>query len=136
MARLTVAALDITRLTVNVRRGERRHTVYLNSLSAELITAWLTERCRRWPASPNPHLFITDQTAHHPSRPPLSYCGLRADFDQTGMLPKQLWSDRVLDEAKETADPVRLVHLFGIHPHTAVKYVHAAHPDKALPPIR
>jgi hypothetical protein len=50
-----------------------------------------------------------------------------------------MWSDRVLDEARETADPVHLVHLvhlFGIHPGTAVRYVHTAHPDKALPRIR
>lgn len=39
-------------------------------------------------------------------------------------------------EARETADPVHLVRLFGIHPNIAVKYVHAAHPDKALPRIR
>ncbi|WP_240965191.1 transposase family protein [Streptomyces zingiberis] len=42
----------------------------------------------------------------------------------------------MLDEAQQTADPVHLVHLFGIHPGTAVRYVHAAHPDKALPTIR
>ncbi|MFI9324864.1 hypothetical protein ACIGXI_34500 [Kitasatospora aureofaciens] len=81
-------------------------------------------------------MFITSQSAHHPTQPPLSYCALRAAFDQTGVLPKQLWSDRVLDEAKHTADPVHLVRIFGIHPHTAVRYVHAAHPDKALPKIR
>ncbi|WP_160314905.1 transposase [Streptomyces sp. SAI-097] len=28
------------------------------------------------------------------------------------------------------------VRVFGIHPHTAVRYVHAAHPDKALAKIR
>ncbi|MEU3317439.1 hypothetical protein ABZ743_32855 [Streptomyces sp. NPDC006662] len=47
-----------------------------------------------------------------------------------------MWSDRVPDEARQTADPVHLVQLFGIHPGTAVRYVQAAHPDKALPPIR
>ncbi|WP_218969525.1 hypothetical protein [Streptomyces sp. JV178] len=41
-----------------------------------------------------------------------------------------------LDEARHTADPVHLVRVFGIHPHTAVRYVHAAHPDKALAKIR
>ncbi|MGY4386719.1 hypothetical protein ACVWXB_000018 [Streptomyces sp. TE12347] len=53
-------------------------------------------------------------------------------FDRTGILPRQMWADRVLDEARETTDPVHLVRVFGIHPHTAVKYVAAAHPDKAL----
>ncbi|MFE5711467.1 hypothetical protein ACFQ7J_11700 [Streptomyces sp. NPDC056501] len=61
---------------------------------------------------------------------------LRSAFDQIGLLPRRLWADRVLDEARETADPVRLVRLFGIHPKIAVKYVHTAHPDKALPRIR
>jgi hypothetical protein len=46
----------------------------------------------------------------------LSYCGLRAAFDQVGPTPKQLWRDRVLREAQDTADPVHLIHLFGIHP--------------------
>lgn len=39
----------------------------------------------------------------------------------------------ILYEAREAADPVHLVRLFGIRPHVAVNYVHAAHPDKALP---
>ncbi|MFF1916779.1 hypothetical protein ACFVYE_35500 [Streptomyces sp. NPDC058239] len=47
-----------------------------------------------------------------------------------------MWADRILYEAQETADPVHLARLFGIHPGVAVKYVQAAHPDKALPPIR
>lgn len=50
--------------------------------------------------------------------------------------PCQMWRDRVLDEARHTADLVHLVHLFGVHPGTAVRFVHAAHPDKALPSIR
>ncbi|MFE5028276.1 hypothetical protein ACFRAO_34465 [Streptomyces sp. NPDC056656] len=60
----------------------------------------------------------------------------RHPFDQIGLLPRQVWADRILEEAGETADPVHLVRLFGIHPTIAVKYIHAAHPDKALPRIR
>jgi hypothetical protein len=41
--------------------------------------------------------------------------------------------DRVLHEAQHAADPVHLIRLFGISTSTAVKYVNAAHPDKALP---
>ena len=55
---------------------------------------------------------------------------------QIGLLPRQVWADRILDEARQTADPVHLVRLFGIHPSISVKYVQAAHPDKALPRIR
>ncbi|WP_328765635.1 hypothetical protein [Streptomyces sp. NBC_00267] len=71
--------------------------------------------------------------------PPLfhpSDCALRRAFDQTMITPCQMWRDRVLDEARHTADLVHLVHLFGVHPGTAVRFVHAAHPDKALPSIR
>jgi hypothetical protein len=34
-----------------------------------------------------------------------------------------------LDEARETADPVRLMCLFGITSHTAIHYVRAARPE-------
>ncbi|MDT7710868.1 MAG: hypothetical protein QOG20_6475 [Pseudonocardiales bacterium] len=88
------------------------------------------------PVHHQPLRFITSHSARHPAQPPLSYCGLRAAFDQIGLIPKQLCSDRVLHEAPHTADPVHLIRLIGIHPSTAVKYVNAAHPDKALPRVR
>lgn len=131
-----MADLDLAKLKIRVSRGDHVHVVYLDTFTLELVTAWLAYRQWRWPNSPNPHLLITSQTAHHPAQPSLSYCGLRASFHKVGILPKRLWSDRVLHEAKHTADPVHLVRLFGIHPHTAIKYVNAAHPDKALPRIR
>ncbi|WP_157360494.1 site-specific integrase [Amycolatopsis thermoflava] len=112
---LQIDDFDLTRLIIRVPRCEHTHTVYLDTLTADLATAWLTERHLRWPTS-NPHLFITSQTAHHPAQPPLSYTGLRAAFDQIGILPRQLWSDRILHEAQHTADPIHLIRLFGIHP--------------------
>ncbi|MFI2347532.1 hypothetical protein ACH492_10885 [Streptomyces sp. NPDC019443] len=81
-------------------------------------------------------MLISTHSYRHPASPPLSYCGLRGAFDQVGLLPRQVWADRILYEAAQTTDPVHLVRLFGIHPHIAVKYVHTAHPDKALPRIR
>jgi hypothetical protein len=68
------------------RRGHT-HTVYLDKLAVDLINAWLTERRQRWPDTTNPHMFITSQSAPHPARPPLSYSGLRAAFDQVGTAP-------------------------------------------------
>ncbi|WP_329274106.1 hypothetical protein [Streptomyces sp. NBC_00691] len=136
VARLDLADADLVRRVLAVRRGKGVHRVYLDELSADLVADWLRERRRRWPQATNPHLLITSQTYRHPGSPPISYGGTRAAFDQVGLLPRQVWADRVLDEARETADPVRLVRLFGIHPSIAVKYVHAAHPDKALPRIR
>lgn len=38
--------------------------------------------------------------------------------------------DRILDEARHTADPVHLVRVFGITESTAIYYVHAAHPGR------
>jgi hypothetical protein len=42
-------------------------------------------------------------------------------------VPKQ--QDRFLDEARETADPVRLMCLFGISSHIAIRYARAADPE-------
>ncbi|MFF7602974.1 hypothetical protein [Streptomyces mirabilis] len=136
VARLDLADPDLARRTLAVRRGEYTHTVYLDDLSTHLLADWLRERRRHWPQATNPHLLITSQSYRHHASPQLSYCALRAAFDQIGLLPRQVWADRILDEARESADPVHLVRLFGIHPGVAVKYVHAAHPDKALPRIR
>ncbi|MCX4920034.1 hypothetical protein [Streptomyces sp. NBC_00687] len=136
VARLHLADLDLVRRTLSVCRSERIHIVYLDDLSVELTADWLRERRRRWPQSSNPHLLITTHTYRHPAAPSISYCAIRAAFDQVGLLPRQVWADRILDEARHSVDPVHLVRLFGIHPASAVKYVHAAHPDKALPRIR
>lgn len=35
-----------------------------------------------------------------------------------------------LDEARETADPIRLMRLFGITSHTAIHYVRTAYPER------
>ncbi|WP_257137445.1 hypothetical protein [Streptomyces sp. st115] len=136
VAQLPLTALDLACGTLKVHLRSQQHTVYLDSLTRQLLGDWLLRRHDQWPASPNPHLLVTTHSAHHPALPPVSYCALRRAFDCTGITPRQMWSDRVLDEARQTADPVHLVHLFGIHPGTAVRYVHTAHPDKALPPIR
>jgi len=136
IARLPLAASDGAHATLRLRLRGQQHIVYLDTLTRHLLDEWLHARQQRWPASPNPHLLITTHSAHHPALPPVSPCALRRAFDQTGITPRQMWRDRVLDEARHTADPVHLVHLFGIHPGTAVRYVQAAHPDQALPSIR
>ncbi|GJF20972.1 hypothetical protein SHO565_15360 [Streptomyces sp. HO565] len=136
VARLLLTDVNLKSRTIAVRRGLHIHIVYLDDLSTRLVADWLRERRTRWPQATNPHLLVTAQTYRHPASPQISYTGMRSAFDQIGLLPRQLWTDRVLDEARETADPICLVRLFGIHPRVAVKYVHTAHPDKALPRIR
>jgi hypothetical protein len=110
--RLVLEDLDLARGTLHVRRRGWQHTVYLDALAIDLINAWLAERFRRWPRSPNPHLLVSSQSAQHPGLPPVDGRTVRADFRPAGLLPKQLWADRLLDEAKHTTDPVHLVRVF------------------------
>ena len=109
--------------------------VYLDQLTLRLLNRWLVERHARWPDTVNPYLLVNCWTAYRPSTPPVSCTGLRGAFPDD-VHPRQLWTDRVLDEARRTEDPVHLVRVFGLIPHTAVRYVDAAHPDKASPRIR
>ncbi|QDO51692.1 hypothetical protein FNV60_28735 [Streptomyces sp. RLB3-5] len=41
-----------------------------------------------------------------------------------------LGQDRILDEARQTADPVPLMRVFGIAAETAMKYIHTAYPER------
>ncbi|GAA2346092.1 hypothetical protein [Streptomyces violaceusniger] len=47
-----------------------------------------------------------------------------------GLTLSGLRQDRILDEAAESADPLRLMRLFGITEQTAMRYVTAAHPER------
>jgi len=38
--------------------------------------------------------------------------------------------DRILDEARHTADPIHLMRVFGLTAKPAMKYVQAAHPER------
>jgi hypothetical protein len=53
-----------------------------------------------------------------------------AMFEPLGVRPDRLRQDRILGEARHTADPVHLVRVFGITENTAIYYVHAAHPGR------
>ncbi|MBD2818541.1 hypothetical protein ID867_15255 [Streptomyces parvulus] len=54
---------------------------------------------------------------------------LRDDLPQ-GLTLVSLRQDRILNEAAETADPLRLMRLFGITEKTAMHYVTVAHPER------
>ena len=61
--------------------------------------------------------------------PPISSMVMTGVFRPLGLSPSKLRQDRILDEARHTADPVHLIRVFGIYATTAMKYVYAAHPE-------
>ncbi|MGW1295907.1 hypothetical protein [Streptomyces sp. NPDC002533] len=61
---------------------------------------------------------------------------MKTPFQRGGVNADKLRQDRLFDEARHTVDPVRLVRVFGLSSETATRYVHAAHPDKKVDPIR
>lgn len=53
-----------------------------------------------------------------------------------GISARKLRQDRLLDEARETEDPIRLMRVSGVSNVTATRFLHAAHPDNKVDPIR
>jgi site-specific recombinase XerD len=125
---LLLADLDLQNGTLLVRRELARHTVYLDELTHTLAIAWLRERRRRWPRTINPHLLVSQQTAVMDTA--VSAMVMNEIFRPLGLSPSKLRQDRILDEAKHTADPVHLMRVFGISAGTAMKYVYTAHPER------
>jgi hypothetical protein len=126
---ILTADVDLARGTLEIRRGLLQHTLYLEEFTHRLAAEWLAYRHRRWPASTNPHLLVSQKTALDPDRPAVSISTLR------GVLPKgvtldSLRQDRILNEAFESADPLKLMRLFGITESTAMRYIGAAHPER------
>jgi hypothetical protein len=122
--------LDLSRGQLAVRRPTGTHTVYLDDISRALMTGWLRERHHCWPLTRNPHLLVTRHTAVDTTGPPIALTVLDAIFGELGLTPSQVRQDRILDEARHTADPVHLMRVFGLTAHPAMKYVQAAHPDR------
>lgn len=127
---LLLADLDLSRGQLAVRRPTGTHTVYLDDLSRTLMTGWLRERHGCWPLTRNPHLLVTRHTGVDTAGPPIAYTVLDAIFGELGLTPSQVRQDRILDEARHTADPVHLMRVFGLTAKPAMKYVQAAHPDR------
>jgi site-specific recombinase XerC len=120
------------RLTV-CRPGRADHTVYLDEYTSVAVTAWLTERHRRWPTCTNPHLLVTRQTAVDITQPPVSSNAIAKPLHRLGLSLDRLRTDRIFDEAKHARDPLHLMRLFGISTLTAHKYLRAAHPAGTRP---
>ena len=126
--KLLLDDLDPQDGTLLVRREFARHTIYLDELTRTLVIAWLRERRRRWPRTTNRHLLLSQQTAVMDA--PVSIMVMNEIFRPLGISPSKLRQDRILDEARHTADPVHLMRVFGISAGTAMKYVYAAHPER------
>ncbi|WNZ06182.1 hypothetical protein [Streptomyces sp. 11x1] len=126
---LHTTGLDLSRGTLEVPRGLLRHTLYLDELTHQLAADWTTYRHLRWPASTNPHLLVSQKTAVDPDHPAASIGTLRAALPK-GLTLDGLRQDRILNEAFETGDPLRLMRLFGITEQTAMRYVAASHPER------
>ncbi|MFF0795096.1 hypothetical protein [Streptomyces spiralis] len=82
-----------------------------------------------------PHFFVTRHTAVDDSGPPISAGVIQHLFHRVGLLAGRLRVDRIVDEACHSADPVRLMELFGLPNLSATRYVLSAHPDKKNGPI-
>jgi site-specific recombinase XerD len=128
LVRIQTADLDLASATLTIRRGLQRRVIYLDEVTTALASRWLRHRHERWPDSRNPHLLVNQQTAADTS--PVGPTMIQTMFEPLGVRPTRLRQDRILDEARHTADPVHLVRVFGINESTAINYVHAAHPGR------
>ena len=82
------------------------------------LAAWLDYRAKKWPATINPHLFVTQQTA-----PRLSAPGHTFPWKKAGMNPRSLRTDRILQEIYATGGDVRRIcDLFGLGIESATRY--------------
>jgi integrase len=128
--RLMTADLNLSKGRLVVRRGLRRHTIYLEEFTHRLAAEWLAERHRRWPGSTNPHLLVSQQTAMDANHLPVNITMFKRTFREVKLSLSELRQDRILDEARISSDQLRLMRLFGISDTTAMRYIAAVHPEK------
>ncbi|MEU8926676.1 hypothetical protein AB0D10_38105 [Kitasatospora sp. NPDC048545] len=136
ITRLMTSSLDLPKGRLTVRRPGTRHLIYLDEITHQLAADWLRERHQRWPFSSNPHLIVNQINAMDANGPATSRSTIKNIFSRLGLNPQQTRIDRIFHEAQLTADPVHLIRLFGISEVTAVRYVHAAHPERTGKPLR
>jgi hypothetical protein len=132
---LTVDGVDTARGTLEVRRRGRVHTVYLDEFTLRLMLDWLRQRRGRWPDTINPHLLISSHGAFALDMPPVGSATIARIFHELGLQPRHVRSDRLLHEATITEDPLHLMRVFGVSAATAMRYLHAAHPERGAVPL-
>lgn len=136
LTRLRLDDLDLAHGRLRIRRPAGPHHAFLDELTHGLARQWLQERQRRWPVTANTHLLLSQQTAADTTNPPVSKLVINRVFEDLGIRPSKLRQDRILDEARYTADPVHLMRVFGIASGTAMRYIYTAHPERRSVPPR
>jgi hypothetical protein len=82
------------------------------------LRSWLDLRARTWPATVNPHLFVSRRSA-----PRLIQVGRNFPWTRTNLKPQALREDRILAEIHATGGDVRRIcDLFGMSVSAAVRY--------------
>jgi integrase len=97
----------------------------LDPVTLQLTEQWLRHRAGRWPGTANPHLLITYASAM--GHAPITAVHLNLPLRPLGLTLEKLRIDRQLEEAITVGgDPLHLAEVFGISPHSAVRYAHNA----------
>ncbi|RSS56916.1 hypothetical protein EF909_12750 [Streptomyces sp. WAC01280] len=63
LTRILVDDLSVSRSRLLIRRRYGLRVIHLDEVTVSLLDQWLRERYSRWPATRNPHLLISQQTA-------------------------------------------------------------------------
>lgn len=118
LSRAQVTALRVDDVDLAARRLHiRGRWVTVDEATFQHLRVWTDQRRTRWPATANPHLFITAKTAGNLAPVSTGYFrGLPTPL-------ARLRADRLLAAAADSnRDPLTLVRLFGVSGDTAVRY--------------
>ncbi|HEY6509729.1 MAG TPA: hypothetical protein VIY56_17020 [Vicinamibacterales bacterium] len=120
---LTLQDVDLANFRLAIQGSVRP----LDRLTRQAIELYLAYRTSKWPSTANPHLLITQQTAHHERPVSRTWLGTALRGQQTTL--SRLRQDRILDEAEAVGvrDPLHLAAVFGLRPVTAQRYADAVH---------
>jgi len=77
----------------------------------------------------SPHLLLSQMSAADSTLPPISGTVIDTIFKPLALTPSRLRQDRIVDEATHTADRP-LMHVFGLTATPAMRYIHAARPER------
>jgi site-specific recombinase XerC len=97
-------------------------TVPLAPHARHSLSRWLDYRAGRWPETPNPHLFITKQSAVRTTQ--VSHVWVN---NTLGISAQAIREDRILHEARATGDIRQLCDLFGLSVKGAERYLTPFH---------